>query len=444
MEFPILNQDNFLSPNEFKLIQEICPQVGWQDAVVYDKKLEKEKISKSHRNAQKIHERRKEVILKLKKIILPKLLAWLKTFSNFKHIWFRYSHTQWILYSQGMFFSKHQDFEKYLCDYLTPYVALLGLENTEAGGETMIGETLCNGSCKQNGIVFFPGNIPHEAKMVKKGIKRCLKLEFFVLMDQNVTGVQDSLHQWKSFWCPEQLKLFDNYMSCHQNFSKQSNITVSTDMAQTIHNAMLAVADYKNQVPRDFEMIFPNYSPACIRDIFNSVYFMRHGKGCYIGTDPDAWMFLNKWSGLLPFSNLMVVLWARSPRESYEVEIVYHRDGNTVGEVQQVKNEYFTDFPTLKTNILQDFVNQKDLETFEKLDYHYEKVGVPGFTHWNSSSLENVYPSDEISKPEKRFGVAETSHFEMCNDEDGGHLEYERAYVSYNIQIRWVLTNSTS
>jgi hypothetical protein len=166
---------------------------------------------------------------------------------------------------------------------------------------------------------------------------------------------------------------------------------------------------------------------------------MRHGKGTYMGIDPDAWMFLNQWPGLLPTCNLVIVLWARSPKESYEVELIYHRDGNKMSEFQRVENKYFVDFSTLKKNILQDFVNEKDLEIFQKIDYQYEKVGVTSTTEWDYSFLKDIYPSDEIVKPERSSGVVETSHFEMCNDEEGGYREYEKVYVSYNIQIRWCL-----
>lgn len=445
MAHPILHQENFLSACDFEKIQELCPKDGWQQAVVYDKRQQKEVISTSNRHAKKISEHRKEVTKEIQKTIMPYLLSWLKQQPHFHHVWFRYSHTQWIEYTRGMFFNIHQDFEKYVCEFLTPYVALLGLENTEKGGETIVGRTKYKESCQKNGIVFFPGNVPHQASVVVRGVKRCLKLECFVLFQEATPFmVCDDRNHWKSYWSKEQIELLENYMKSHTNFTGDSkSITVSSEMAQTIQNAMIAIASPYGKTPREFDMIFPNFTPRCLRDIFNAVHFIKNKtKKVYLGTDPDAWEYMNQWLELDPNYNLVVGLWAQNLDEEhlYRLHHVYHRDGQILDENKQVENKTFTDFTTLKTNILQHFIREMDLEIWYKpeLPYTFKNVGVCNTTKWDNKLLKGIRPSDFI-QPVKRSGTVMTGHYEMCNDEGGGITEYTPDYISYIIQIRWCL-----
>lgn len=456
MSHPIYQQFNFLLPVEFRQLQQSIPQDGWKEAVVYNQKLGREVVAKTTRHAIKVHERRKQVIKNVKNLVMPKLLVWLKQQPGFQYIWFRYSHTQWIQYNEGMFFKPHQDFEKYICDHLTPYVALIGLVDTSAGGETIVNGVAYTSSCRENGLLLFPANCIHEGKIVTRGIKKCLKLEFFVLFSQEIEKplvVQTNHHQWKSYWNKDQLDLVYNYMSSHSSFTGEANqIVVSSEMAMVIQNAMLAIQDPK-KTPEDFECIFPEHSPSCLHDIFHCFHWIqRRGPyQFYMGTDSQAWEYFNTWEQLPANIYPVVCLWSSSKDEDqYNLQLVYDRNGKLLvnaqgglwysdSSVERTESTFYTDYQSIQTNILHYFISTTDLETQSPVEYNL-KSGVNKIpTTIDKSMLKSLRPTNFL-KPIYRSGTITESHFELCNDEEtGGQYESEQVYLSYKIQIRWCM-----
>ena len=458
MSLPIYEKFNFLPPAEFHQLEKSIPKDGWKEAVVYNQHLQREVVSKTNRHAIKVHERRKQVIKDIKNLVMPKLLDWLKQQAGFQYIWIRYSHTQWIQYNEGMFFKPHQDFEKYICDHLTPYVALIGLVDTAAGGETIVNGETYTASKRENGLLFFPANSIHEGKVVTRGIKKCLKLEFFVLFSQEIERplvVHTDNHQWKSYWSKEQLDLVYNYMSSHSRFTGDSSkIEVSSEMAMIIQNAMLAIQDPK-KTPEDFGCIFPEHTPSCLHDIFHCFHWIqRRGPyKFYMGTDSQAWEYFNTWEKLPANIYPVVCLWSSSKDEDqYNLKLVYDRNGKLLVNVQprsgfwysgpivnKTKSRFYADYKSIQTNILNYFISSTDLETLSPVKYNLKSGVERMYPTIERSMLKSLKPTNFI-KPFYRAGRITETHFEMCNDEEsGGHYESEQVYLSFKIQIRWCL-----
>ena len=83
--------------------------------------------------------------------LLGRLRAQMKTF---RYLFARHSQAEWLLYKPGMFFHEHEDFERYICNGMIPYVLLIGMRDTIEGGETKVDGKSYIGSARRNGAVF--------------------------------------------------------------------------------------------------------------------------------------------------------------------------------------------------------------------------------------------------------------------------------------------------
>lgn len=459
----VFNVDKgFLAEGDFRRLASMFPEKGWKQASVYRTDQEREVVVPESRYAKKVVERRDEVLREIRSLVMPPVLQWLRRRPGFMHCWFRYSHTEWLWYKEGMFFQEHKDFEKYLCSNLVPYVGLMGLEDTVEGGETVVEGVPQTGSARRNGFVFFPGNVPHEASVVRSGEKRCLKLEFFVVFASPptvMTEVSDARHQWRSFWSPQELALVPNYMGSHRDFAHREKLMLTTDMAKRIHDVMLTIADPRRHRPRasaaDVDMVFPTFSVSCLHDLFLCVHLIERwrvpaepvtplGPMAVLGTDPDAWDFLNTWSDF-PSSGFVLVaaLWYQkkgSVTDDYRVGEIRWREGSVT---TSPCTDTSVDYRVLQQHMIHSFVAQTDLETW-KVDE--ELVPRPAHPHPQISSVDMkkiltaCAPSDWIEKPERVRGRVTVRNYEMCNDgESGGTYETYTVYKSYRIQTRWCL-----
>jgi hypothetical protein len=454
--YPILDQEQFLSVRDFDIIKEACPIEGWQEAVVYNRSLKKDVTSHDFRKAYKTPETRKHIQKTFKNIITKTLLPWLRTQPHFQHLWVR-PFTEWLRYEEGMFFQKHQDFERYVCNGMVPYVCLIGLQDTENGGETVVGEQVCRGSCRQNGVVFFPSNIPHQAKKVVKGVKVCLKMEIQVFFspEDGFIRVSDKDNQWLSFWSKKELELVDNYICSHHHFTDRTTIETSTDMAKDIHNMMIRIAEPMSKVPVAEEaqdMIFPTRTIAFLHDIFSYHHFSQApDQRVFFGSDAKAWDYMNKEMELPPHHTLLVGLWYKEEKdEPYRLSSLCDRAGNEISmafpTTVKEMNKY-ADYDTLCANLLQDFTNHKDISSSSSsFSFMFrppltEKDGrrTPSVRKNWRPLIKSYKPSDQV-KYIKRSGVQVETVSEMCNDEHGYSETgtYSR-YVSYSIHIRWLV-----
>jgi hypothetical protein len=362
-----------------------------------------------------------------------------------------------------MFFREHRDFEKYVCNGLVPYVGLLGLVDTARGGETKVEGTTRRGSALKNGFVMFPGNVPHEATTVLEGEKMCLKMEFFVLFDS--TGPQKGggetirvssreNHEWRSFWSRDALALVENYVASQARFEGNTNhVRTSREMAKTIHDVMMSIADPRRQrVPvAKMDMVFPSWTSACLHDVFTCTHFLQNETrpGVILGSDGDAWDFMQTWSRF-PVSGcaLVVGLWYKNPTTSdatYRLYTIRDRNGGRCTRTIRASSTY-RDYKTLRQDLLHDFVASKEMDKDDSVSPP-DTTPVEGARHeeildrdWSPLiRTSSVQPSDEIERAEDLRGYATERVHEMCNDEDGGHWEEYTVYQAFRIQIRWCL-----
>jgi len=465
----MLDTESFLDPRDFEELVGLVPTEGWRDAVVYDKTHKKERKAPESRQSLKCAERRDAVLRRVCSVVMPRVLCWLRKQEGFLHCWFRYSHTEWMVYREGMFFKEHKDFEKYICNHLVPYVGILGLEDTKAGGETVVEGTPMKGSTRRNGFVFFPGTATHSAATVSAGEKRCLKMEFFVMLrNDNLVAVADENRRWKSFWSRKDLALVDNYIASHSRFEKDGReVVTSTEMAKRIHDIMLSISDPRHQrmSAHKMDMVFPSYSSACLHDLFVCAEFLRGGsKGVLLGSDPDAWAFLQNMTSMPPNCTTMAALWYRNDKDGNKYRLGYlcPRYGSTSGPE---KTEYtklwtepspydpwpcderarasscFASYTSLQKLLLQHFIADHD---FEQRHPPFDLEMTAGHTHPETTGtffkrVAAIQPSDRTEKPRRVYGVVENSSIELCNDEGYTETETYTAYESYRLQTRWCL-----
>lgn len=450
MQAPILDQSDFLPVEEFSRISQQCPTSDWKDGVVYNRIEKKEMKVVTSRHSKKIVEKRKEVIQGLEKIMIRRLLPWLRQQQDFQYIMARSWHTEWILYTKDMFFKPHQDFEKYICNNMVPYVALLGLEDTIRGGETIVEGVQYRGSTRKNGLVFFPGNVLHEAARVVEGEKKCLKMEFFVFFgdDADIIKVMDDQQQWKSFWSKEELSLVDNFITCNSRFKGSDLVTTSTETARMIHNISRCLVDPRRPFsPKDLEMIFPSRSIHTLHDLFVGLRFLRSplSQGaCVLGQDAAAWDFFNRWDKFPPHYHMFVVLWSKTTKDDvYQVRKIMDREGRSRGYTTVPPSRQFGDFNNLCLAITTSFLRHEELETPD-MDAPVPKIiKLEGNSQTSflisKELLKNIKPSDDHSRPRFVSGNVDVSETEMCNDEDIGITSHYSQYVQHYLQVRWCL-----
>uniref|UniRef100_A0A6C0K486 Uncharacterized protein n=1 Tax=viral metagenome TaxID=1070528 RepID=A0A6C0K486_9ZZZZ len=475
---------HFLSPKELRLVDEWWPTDGWKDAVIYHRQREREEYHPESRHGLKCHEKRKNVLNGIRELMMPKMIRWASREGDIEHVWFRYTHVDWLHYREGMFFKEHQDFENYICQGLIPCVGLLGLSNVTRGGETRVETTMMRGSAVRNGYAFFQGNVPHEAMRVMEGEKKCLKMEFFVLRKTSPSTrvmVWDENRRWRSYWGSKELSMMENFLGSLVDFKKSSAsassssssssspppssttmvVTLATDTTQKLHNMMMGISDPRSVkkllTQEEVDFFFPSFTLPCLHDLF-AASSVLHGNGSnniFMGTDASAWEFLNRTETMGSKYRLVVGLWIRetdvdTEEKSYRLDSIADRLG-VVHPVQPIQKnakdviiaptDSFLNWDTLRSRAIEEFIASHDGSSCEPQQERPTEAkkgwSCQGF-RLDLKGLKMVKPSDEMLRPNRWVLRKTESHYEMCNDEDmGGEWEHYEVYRSFEMQVRW-------
>lgn len=445
----IFDQKNSFSQEDFQVFRDTCPMDGWKDAVVFSRTDQKDVLQKTVRNGNVVKETDRDKITTYKRIVLRKLLPWLRAQPSFQYCYFRPHHVEWLRYEKNMYFQQHKDFERYKCNGMIPYVALVGLVDTESGGQTRVEGRDLIGGCSENGLAFFPSNVFHESRPVLKGCKICLKLEFFVFMEESYIQVSDDRQQWRSFWSAEELALVDNYISVHSDFLKTKNVVTSTEMARSIHNMMIHIADPRQCYGLDAEtmdMLFPSASGIFLHDLFVAYRFIREKGPAHqvvLLRDAKAWDYVNAHMELPENVELYCGLWYKEKdNKRYQFHSARDRAGNILhGWSMKKATDEFCDFDLIRVRLIKHFIETFDMASHEEppKPVTLKKAKTTVIVH-NSRILETVSPSDYVQTPVKRSGKITETEREFCNDADSGYETYTyRRYTTFYIQVRWCM-----
>ena len=457
----------FLAPQDVEDLSTKIPTTEqWTQAVVHHRRDNLDRVNPATRKAYKCVENRHDLIDRVQRQIMASLLPLLRKQDGFMYCWPRgHRGTEWLRYKPGMFFRPHTDFERYVCGGLRPYVALLGLNDVEEGGETRVGDRKCVGGARKNGMVFFQATELHEALPVIRGEKICLKMEFFV-----VTADPDDLFcvgrgNGTSVWSRSAIQRFDNYLRSFISFisfqtSSKQKMVVSEKTAQDLRRLMFAIAEARGEDKIDNSNLcdpyFPTLSTRFLHDVFTCLEYLRspphhRTSTVLLGNDDQAWEYLNTHTNFLPDSaRLMVGLWfKKSGKDTYRLHSVYHRLGHNVNScsTSDLPTDRYRPYATIHRHALAEFIHDQDLAVgaapaYDSNDLEESGKDLPR-THqpfdW-TTVLQTVQPSDRVQKKIRRHGTVITTETEMCNDEDAGTTtETYETYVSFDIQIRWFL-----
>jgi hypothetical protein len=450
-----MERTDFLTQREFQDIYNHLPEDSWEKAKVYNPHHKISRTNDSVRISEKNYEKRDSVVRDIKRIILPKLIGWMRAdIENFQHCWLRTRHVEWMRYHEGDFFKPHRDFEKYTCNGMTPFVFILGLNDVEEGGETRVEKKVLSGSAKRNGGILFQSNLMHESIMVQKGMKLCLKLELFVFIEKtdNVFRVHGPNMKWMSLWPKAGLRLLENYIHNSSDFHKtKSDIEFSESTSRDIHNLSLIICDPKSSLPVDVDFYFPGYSKYSLHEIFAFAHFAGSDQKFFYGTDHHAWEFINTGLELDPSIQLFVCLWIRNGDSirDYFIESIYNRDGKCVYkdlfyQVFFIKetNEY-AKLPDIKKSMLLRFMKRFDAHIDVHNDPDIPKYPTKGVQKEIRINPSMPPPSDIKHRPMYREGTETFTEREWCNDEDSGYQTFTyHEYRQYDIQIRYVAIKS--
>jgi len=465
----IFNQRDVFSLDEFEYILNYYPKMGWEDAVVYNTKEKKEVMNTNTRKAKKQKEKDYVFLLEVKKLVMKILIPWFrKTNKDFRYLYFRIHESQWLLYEKDMFFKKHQDFERYICDEIVPYTCLIGLEDTWIGGETVVEEISFKESTVKNGMLCFPSNKMHEGLKVQKGVKKCLKLEFLAFYYQeSALMICDDKNHWKSYWSEEFISNIPNFVQCFRDFQDKSSSTikkdekkiiVSEDMAKIIYDIMAMLGDgksFKKIEDEEFQMVFPGSSYATIRELLGVVSFQKNEKRkAMIGKNQHAWNFLNESSLLDPQEySLFIGLWMKSKnQEPYSLIYLCDRDGKEMIWDQQdtTEGDEFVDYDEFTTTLLKKYVQQQEKgnhHTLSSPSKMFLKKTHKGVHHcikkknWKTIiNTDKILPSDLLNPALYINKKVLRSYYELCNDEEsGGEYIHYKKYLNFYLQVRWCI-----
>jgi hypothetical protein len=464
----IMDKKDFLSGQDFSQILHHMPRKEeWRQAVVYNRRSGENIINPKIRHAYKIREINPANCRLWQSMCTRRLVSILREeLKNFHYVFARPVGIEWLHYEPGMFFRPHQDFERYTCNGMIPYVLLLGMCDVEEGGETLVGETVCSGSIKRNGAVFFPSNMVHEARPVIRGIKCCLKLEYFVFVDEDPIVVSSHTGDWKSFWTQPAIAMVDNYIRSHLDFKGENHVRVSTSMAQGISSLMRSIAHPMPHRPISSfdDMIFPNLSIHALHDLFTTI----SSESIILGKDPHAWEILQQASPTSITSVCLVGLWARNDHDDkYRLRLLVDRMGRCLSYMnkkvwrsppmqEDLDGSHFMSYPCLRERLIQKFIISED---FPKESSVYDKESIaqtdlkkgtvsPSWETIQSilsaswKELLKVQPAQTkiVHENSRRIaGEINKEEREWCNDEESGFETVRwKEYVSFQIQTRWV------
>lgn len=346
---PCVRFPSFLPAKQFSAIHAFLPTEGWTDSSVYNFREQREKISPYSRRSQGIREKNTDRLLRLRSFLMKPLLEVLrKEVPFFSYLMFREHETEWIWYRTGDFFQVHEDFEKFICPDMVPYVLLQGLETTLQGGETVVYDAakqpiVCRESALSNGAVFFPSHMAHKANQVHKGQKICLKTEFFLFCSSQAERkstspdgyLQVSAHHPRtgypmslSWWPHCVLDRVDNFLSGMERFSTMTMATnggdassscfvqqeakkerkvvlESPDLARSL--SLLSCYWYDRtqgslpvEMKESWEMLFPDWTFSSLQEICAVLSFVQSSVPTHpriiLGNDERAWKWLHELS----------------------------------------------------------------------------------------------------------------------------------------------------
>ena len=472
-------EKGFLKEKDFEEIQKMCPsREEWKEAVVHHRETGRDGVNHRARKAFKCVERRHDFIGHVQRLLMRALLPRLQKEKGFLYCWARgHRGTEWLWYKPGMFFRPHTDFERYVCGGLVPYVCLIGLMDTEEGGETKVASEKYVGGARKNGMLFFPASEMHEAMPVIKGEKLCLKMEFFVVRSDpdllQVEDVENRNHRSISIWSKESIGLFDNYLCSQMSFraaggdenggnDDQKKLFFSAETAKELQELMLAIAEART---KECEMFFPTLSTTFLHDIFVCHYHLRNRypsqapqqRSVILGTDEEAWDYMNRQMDLPANSRMMVGLWyKKTGKKTYEFYKTFSRLGMIDARQWGLKNPRFLNSPidkycpysAIRRHAIQHFIYTEDMIQGSEPYFSPETTMMDGTSlpqtiePMDTTILKTIQPSDRIEKHTRKQGMVKDIVTEMCNDEDCGTISdtYEY-YVSFDIQVRWFLCN---
>ena len=236
-------------------------------------------------------------------------------------------------------------------------------------------------------------------------------------------------------------------------------------MAKRVHDIMLSIGDPRHQrmSAHKMDMVFPSYSSACLHDLFVCAGFLRGGgKGVILGSDPDAWAFLQNM--MPPNCTMMAALWYRNDKDGNKYRLGYlcPRYGSTSGPETTTEemrvwakpspydprdhetveaSSCFASYTSLQKLLLQHFITDHDVEQRHP-PFDLEMTtgqAHPGTTGAFFKRVAALQPSDRTEPPRRVHGVVEHSSMELCNDEGYTETETYTAYESYRLQTRWCL-----
>lgn len=457
MEFPIFDEVNFLSEDQFQEIEKLLPVSDWSFSNIHHKASQKDVLDPNARSCIKVKEFRKGAKRTMEKIITKRLLPLFRKDPRFRYLAFRFHHTEWLRYYKGTYFKPHTDFERFICNDMVPYVCLLGMNDTLEGGETKVASLELKGGTLRNGMACFPGNLVHEAKPVLNGIKLLLKLEFFVFFaDENSLMVSDSEHKWRSYWNRKDLPLIDNFLQSSLDFSSQcpsNHLVVSEESAKQIYKCMLYIADPSSLPPHErntFDMFFPSVTPHYVHDVMVVSHFFRNNKSndLILGNCPDVWQKLNQGDFDVcskPFL-LGAVLYVRNhiPNPQLHKDFEYVLSVYRNGQSESPKDPHvYSSYQDIQDELILWFIQKNEIQVKPQKDQIFlqrEEKLKNGISIDSSPSLPEQELRTKMVEPllKKQINGTKTiEEIEFCDEELGYELYTMDIYVRKDIEIRW-------
>lgn len=272
---PFYDQDTLDRLNKW-----INQNSDWEFCKVYNKKYKKSMINDKTRSSYKITCTNQKMI----EFIEEKTLSRLKSLIPFNDFWMRNSHFDVLYYTEKMYFDSHVDFIKYYFPDVRLYVLLVGLMNTEKGGETKVhlnkkDSILLNGAVMTNRACLFPAHLLHQGKMVEKGNKKCIKIDIFIMKKTNSIfhlSCSDRTFVFSLNW----FKGFSSFIESIYNFYKKDDIvldSIKKDELIPIYDYLIGRNIDKTKIdPIIWNMIFPDISINDILIWFKILGFMEN------------------------------------------------------------------------------------------------------------------------------------------------------------------------
>ena len=463
-KLPILTTKKLLRRSELNRFIDFFPQEEiLKDSMVYHTKMKKEVKSEYLRNSRGVRERSDVVLEEIDRSIVGLVQSSLESIPNFCQLIFRKEETEWILYKNLDFFKIHQDFERYVCDDMAPYVLLYGLENTVCGGETIVYDggsalTFHEGSIK-NGALFFPGHLPHEARCVYEGSKKCLKLEFFVFFysDAPLLRCVDPVGKHDSYWSLSFIRSIDCFLSSFSRF-KSEDKNIVTDMAPSLQRLLISLHDRRFAYPdQDFDFLFPNMEYSFLQDLYSLNGFIENSsRSVFLSKNAMIWDWFFQSAAYPEYLPLILVWTKTSKNSSYLLEDVYTKDGKQCYrnmDCELFNTKEYIDYSRLSTMAQKNKIVEKEGRSRYSMfrESFRTRIRCKETSHCNASikkeewneiykSLSDIQPNDVIHEPRYHSAHFERQTYEMCNCEDAGFETYtEDVYITLYIQIRWIL-----